>query len=171
MTSSRGRSKPKLVNLAACSLVTLVFLLSLSTLYVPSAAASQDVTLTLTSSKTDTYMDVDFVLHVTASEPINGPLRLLWTINGAGPYQFSAQMVDGDYERTFACESTGNWTIWFVWDGDGSYNATQSNQVTVHINSGSPPIDYTLYAIVTAVVIIAAVGLAFAYSRSRKKKQ
>jgi len=115
-------------------------------------------------------MDVDFILHVEASQPITGSILLRWTINGAGPYTFSAQMVDGVYERTFACESTGNWTIWFEWEGDEVYSPAQSNSVTVHINPGTPPSDSTmLIMIVMAVVVVAAIGLAYSYFRDKKR--
>lgn len=171
MISSKDRIGSRLRYRGCCCLLSLVMLLSLSMFASQEAAASQDVTLTLTCSTTSTYIDEDFVLHVTASAPITGTVKLYWTINGTGPYIFLEQMTNGVSERDFAGEVTGNWTLWYVWDGNEQYNASQSNKVSVMINPGSPPTDWTLFTVVAVLLAIVVVAGIFVFMRSKSKRR
>lgn len=171
MISSRVRTAPRLLSYAGLYLLAILMALSLP-LASHAAAAQQAVTLTMTTSTTSTYIDTDFDLRVTASQPITGPIKLNFTINGEGPYVINEQMTNGAFERTFGCESTGNWTLWFVWDGDQQYSRAQSNSITVYVNPGSPPdnAEWILLAIIGVIVIVAVIAIVLVlYSRSKMK--
>ncbi|MCU0862054.1 MAG: hypothetical protein MUE65_07025 [Methanomassiliicoccales archaeon] len=140
--------------------------------FVPEGAtASQPVTLELTSSATTAYLEEAFILQVTASEPITGPIKLYWTINGTGPYEFSAQIADGEYEREFGCGTWGNWTLWVVWQGDEEYGPAESNHVLVQAIPGEPEELPLLLIVGVVLVVLAAVVAVVMVRRSKKGKR
>lgn len=149
-------------------LPVLVFV-SMASLVPQGAAASQPVTLELTSSATTAHLQEMFFLQVTASEPITGPIKLYWTINGTGPYEFSAQIADGEYEREFGCGALGNWTLWVVWQGDEQYGPAESNHVLVQAIPGEPEEEFPLLLIGGVVVIVLAAMVAVVMVRRSKR--
>jgi len=176
MNSSKDKVNSKLLNRMYCCLFAFLLLSSVSSLCSQAAAASQNVTLTLSYSTPDNYMPYIYLLNVTASAPITSPVKLYWTIDGNGPFENTTQMVNGFYERDFGCSNPGNWTLWLVWAGDEQYSYSQSNAISVVGDPGGQPFevtstDYTMYAVIVAIVAVVAIGLSFAYVRSKSKKK
>jgi hypothetical protein len=163
-----------LLRLLGFCLLAISLLLSLPMVAFEGAAAAQGVTLTLSASTPSNYTPYNYLLNLTASAPITGEITLYWTINGNGPYINTTHITNGHYERTFGCQSPGNWTLWFYWVGDNQYSAAQSNNVYLQGNPGGSSYgdgtSYTLYIIAAVIVIIALVAIVLFYVRSKSKK-
>ncbi|HTY46855.1 MAG TPA: hypothetical protein VMB46_04225 [Methanomassiliicoccales archaeon] len=146
--------------------------LSLSFLAIQGAASP--LTLTLTYSVPSGNDPGVYSLNMSASAPVTGPIVLYWTINGQGPYQNTTQMTNGNYERLFGCPNPGNWTLWFVWEGNAQYPQSQSNHVTLAGDPSGPPLESSTSdnsaliaaAVVAAIIVLGVVG-AILYMRSR----
>lgn len=157
--------------LSRISSIAFVFLLfgSISLSVTPTASASQNVTLTFRTSTQSTYPVTEFTINGTASVPITGPVKLLWTINGSGPYTYQAQITNGNFERSFGCAHTGNWTLWLVWDGNEQYNYAQSNAVSVQVLPAPSSSDSSLLWIFGIVILAAIIGVVAYVGLKRRK--
>ncbi len=137
---------------------------------LPAAAAPQSVTLTFTSSTHTTHPVEELTINATASAPITGPVKLRWTINGSGPYTWDGQMTNGFFQRSWGCSSVGNWTLWVVWEGNEQYSPSESNHVSILVESaptGEP--DSTLL-IAAGIVVLVAIVDGVAYVSLKRKK-
>ena len=149
--------------------IVFVLLSSLSMVYFPGFTASESATLTFTSSTKSAYPVEAFIINASASVPITGPVKLQWTVDGSGPYNWSGQMTNGYFERSFGCASPGNWTIWLVWEGDEQYGPAQSNAVSVLVQPAPTDSDPTALVIVGVVSLVAILGVIGYVALKRRK--
>ncbi len=169
MVFSGEEDASRIQRLLGCFAFALMLVLSLMLAAFPTAA-SQTVTLEFTSSTHTAHPVEMFTINATASAPITGPVELRWTINGSGPFTWDGQMTNGFFERTWGCASTGNWTLWLVWEGNETYDPAQSNAVSIDVQAALAEDDSTIL-IVVGVVILAAIIGGVAYVISKRKKQ
>jgi hypothetical protein len=148
----------------------VLLLSSLIIAAVPAAAAPQSVTLTFTSSNHTAYPVEELTINATTSAPITGPVKLQWTINGNGPYNWTGQMTNGFFEREWGCASVGNWTLWLVWEGNETYGLAESNHVSILVTAPPAEDDPTLLIIVGVILLVGVIG-GVAYVISKRKKK
>jgi len=78
-------------------------------------------------------------------------------------------MTNGYFERSFGCASTGNWTLWLVWEGNEQYAPAQSNAVSVLVQPSPSDSDSTILIIAGIASLVAIVGvIAFVFLKRRK---
>ena len=168
------RIDPRMLAVLWCCIAMLSLIL-LPLLIAPAAAAPQTVTLTLTSSTPGNLTAYNYLLELTASAPINGSITLYWTINGYGSYYNVTHITNGHLIRVFGAQSSGNWTLWYVWSGNEQYAQAQSNNVWLQGNPGSSSPSYssntTLYIAAAVVAVIVIIALVYLYMRSRGTKK
>jgi hypothetical protein len=135
--------------------------------------------LTLTYSVPNGNGPGVYSVNVSASAPVTGPITLYWTINGHGPFETTTQMTNGYFERLFGCPNPGNWTLWYVWEGNSQYGQSQSNSIIVTGDPAGPAFESSttsdnsaliIAAVSGAIVVVAIVGT-FLYLRPRGKKE
>ncbi|HUL39371.1 MAG TPA: hypothetical protein VLU38_03680 [Methanomassiliicoccales archaeon] len=165
---------PRMLAILWCCIAMLSLTL-LPLLTSPAAAAPQSVTLTLTSSTPSNLTAYNYLLELTASAPINGSITLYWSINGYGSYYNVTQITNGHLIRVFGAQSSGNWTLWYVWPGDDQYAQSQSNYVWLDGNPGNSSPSYgsntTLYVASAVVAVIVIIALVYLFMRSRGTKK
>jgi hypothetical protein len=158
------------MSLLGCIAFAFLLLSSMMIAAIPATAASQNVTLTFTSSSQAAHPVEMFTINVTASAPITGPVKLKWTINDSGPYTWDGQMTNGFFEREWGCASVGNWTLWLVWEGNETYSLAESNHVSIQVTPAPAEEDQTLLIVVGIVLLVAVIGGLVYVSSKRKKK-
>jgi hypothetical protein len=109
-----------------------------------------------------------FTINATASTPITGPVKLRWTVNGSGPFNWDGQMTNvlpkgmGMRER---------WQLDRMarLGGNETYSPAQSNAVSI-LATAPPAEDDPILLIVVGVILSVVVIGGVAYLSSTRMK-
>ena len=134
----------------------------------------QNATLTIATSTASATAGSNVTLSGSFSPLQSGTIYLYYSVNGSAFSQLATTWASaGSYSHNTTLTHAGSYSYYAAWSGNGAYNSTISNTVSVTSQAAAQPgqpagVDSTML-IVAGVVIAAAVIAALYFLMKRKK--